>query len=164
MRHVFFSFHYKRDIFRANVVRNSWVAKGGEYAAEYRDFSMWESARTRDDDRLASMIKRALHGTSVTVVLIGAETASRYWVQHEIQESWVRGNGLLGVYIHGIADMRDGRRTRRGTNPFAGVRVRDELGRPHDLGRLVPTYDWRHDDGSHYFAEWVEAAAQDAGR
>src|SRR4051812_10242134 len=121
MRHVFFSFHYRQDIFRANVVRNAWVGKGGAHAAGYRDLSMWEEARTRNDRRLAGMIRDALHGTSVTAVLIGSQTASRYWVQHEIIESWNRGNGLVGVHIHGIADARDGSEARKGANPFRGI-------------------------------------------
>src|SRR4051812_29913572 len=106
MRNVFFSFHYDNDIFRANVVRKAWVGAGGPEPAGYRDWSMWEEARTRNDQRLAGMIADALHGSSVTAVLIGEETAERDWVVHEIGASWERGNGILGIYIHQIADMR----------------------------------------------------------
>ena len=31
-RRVFFSFHYKNDVWRANQVRNSWVTQGKEAA------------------------------------------------------------------------------------------------------------------------------------
>ena len=39
-RRVFFSFHYERDIWRANVVRNSWLTKDRE-AAGFFDASLW---------------------------------------------------------------------------------------------------------------------------
>jgi hypothetical protein len=49
------------------------------------------------------MIDRALIGMSVIVVLIGAETAYRDYVQYEITESYVKGKRLLGIYINKIA-------------------------------------------------------------
>jgi len=33
-RKVFFSFHYERDIWRASIVRNSWVTKPDREAAK----------------------------------------------------------------------------------------------------------------------------------
>ena len=33
------------------------------------------------------------------VVLIGAETADRPWVKHEIEEGWNDGKGVVGVYM-----------------------------------------------------------------
>jgi hypothetical protein len=45
-----------------------------------------------------------LQSTSVTVVLIGQETASRKYVNYEIEQSHSRGNGLLGVRIHNMKD------------------------------------------------------------
>lgn len=46
-------------------------------------------------------IREQLHGTSVTVVLIGARTAESWWVDFEIRESLARGNGLLGIRLKG---------------------------------------------------------------
>ena len=45
-RRVFFSFHYERDIWRVNVVRNSWLTKGRE-AAGFWDASLWEEAKKK---------------------------------------------------------------------------------------------------------------------
>ena len=45
-RRVFFSFHYERDIWRANVVRNSWVTQDRE-AAGFWDASLWEEAKKK---------------------------------------------------------------------------------------------------------------------
>ena len=47
-------------------------------------------------------IDEQMKGTSVTVVLIGAETSTRPHVGYEIAESHKKGNGMLGIYIHNI--------------------------------------------------------------
>jgi MTH538 TIR-like domain (DUF1863) len=44
-RRVFFSFHYERDIWRASIVRNSWVTKPDRQAAGFFDASIWEEAK-----------------------------------------------------------------------------------------------------------------------
>ncbi len=85
-RHVFFSFHYQRDIWRANVVRNSWVTQDRE-AAGFWDESLWEEAQKKGDAAIKRMIDEGLKNTSVTVVLIGAETSGRKYVRYELQES-----------------------------------------------------------------------------
>lgn len=164
MRNVFFSFHYQNDIFRANVVRNAWIGAGGPEPAGYRDWSMWESARTRNDRRLAGMIADAMHGSSVAAVLIGEETAERDWILHEIEASWHLGKGLLGIYIHQVRDMRTGRGSPPGRNPFEGVYMEDAGGDEVHLAEVVDIYDWKDDDGFYNFGDWVEQAAQDAGR
>jgi hypothetical protein len=69
MRNVFFSFHYQRDIWRANVVRNSGVVIG-ESAAGFRDASLWEEAKKKGDKAIKALIDEGLKGTSVTVVFI----------------------------------------------------------------------------------------------
>jgi hypothetical protein len=103
-RRVFFSFHYERDIWRANVVRNSGVVE--DYAsAGFQDASLWEEAKKKGDADVKKLIDNGLLGTSVTVVLIGAETSQRKFVDYEIEKSIARGNGLLGVYISGIKDQ-----------------------------------------------------------
>jgi hypothetical protein len=103
-RRTFFSFHFQRDIWRATNVRNAnkvdAVAR-----VPYFDASLWEEAKKKSDAAIKAMIDSALVGTSVTVVLIGAETAGRPFVKYEIAQSLARGNGLLGVRIHGIKDQ-----------------------------------------------------------
>src|SRR2546428_6298895 len=102
-RKVFFSFHYERDIWRTNVVRNSGVVEGSA-AAGFYDASLWEEAKKKGDADVKKLIDKGLSGTSVTVVLIGAETSQRKYVDYEIEQSIARGNGLLGIYISGIKD------------------------------------------------------------
>lgn len=151
-RRAFFSFHYERDIWRANVVRNSWVTQGRE-AAGFWDASLWEEAKKKGDDAIKKMIRDALVNTSVTAVLIGTETANRKYVLYEIEQSIARGNGLLAVHVENIKD-KDGNTEPTGSNPL-------------DAFRVAPppqTYWWVKDDGYANFGTWVEEAARAAGR
>ncbi len=69
MRHVFFSFHYQRDVWRANMVRNSGAVIG-EAAAGFRDASLWEEAKRKGDKAIKDLIDEGLKGTTITVVLM----------------------------------------------------------------------------------------------
>src|SRR5688500_16738359 len=98
-RRAFFSFHYERDAWRAGQVRNAYVTQDAAGSVDYAD---WEAVKSRGDAAIKKWIDDQLVGTSVTVVLIGAETATREYVQYEIRQSIARGNGLLGIYIHNV--------------------------------------------------------------
>jgi MTH538 TIR-like domain (DUF1863) len=116
-RSVFFSFHYQRDIPRVNVVRNHMMTKRGYHSAGYWDHSLWERAKKTSNLALKRMINEGLENTSVTVVLIGKETADRPWVQYEIEKSHGRGNGIIGIYIHNIRNFQQ-QADSQGQNPF----------------------------------------------
>jgi hypothetical protein len=92
------------------------------------------------------MILKNLKNTSVTVVLIGTETASRPWVKYEIAESIARKNGLLGIHIHHLKDQDSNTSFFRGTKP--GVPARIEF----------PAYDWDKDLDK--FRKAIEAAGK----
>ena len=150
-RRVFFSFHYERDAWRAAQVRNSqqFPVKGAVAAGRFSDAVDWESIKRQGERAIQNWIKRQLNGTSVTVVLIGAETSERCWVKYEIEQSIDRGNGLLGVHIHNIE------------NRFKNT----------DSPGIVPAklqgysiYDWKWNDGRTNLGAWIEQAAQEAGR
>ncbi len=146
-RQVFFSFHYDRDIWRANQVRNSWVGRDRE-ASGFFDASLWEEAKKKGDEEIKRMIDRALEGTSVTAVLIGAETGVRKYVKYEVDQSVARGNGLLGIRIHNIKDQ-SGHTDTYGLSPVPSG---------------YPVYDWVNDRGYENVSTWIEAAAKKAGR
>lgn len=160
-RRVYFAFHYQRDIWRVNVVRNSWVGRDRE-ACGFYDASLWEKAKTEGKEALKRLINKGFENTSVTAVLIGAETYSREWVLYEIKQSYNRGNGLLGVYIHNIENSQ-GLVDYPGKNPFDYVYV-DKDGVRTYFSSMYPTYDWVWNDGYNNFGTWVEEAAQAAGR
>lgn len=143
-RRVFFSFHYGRDIWRTNVVRNSGIVEGSA-AAGFHDASLWEEAKRKGDAEVKKLIDAGLLGTSVTVVLIGAQTAQRKFVDYEIAQSIARGNGLLGVYISGIKDQY-GNTDTQGLAPTRLVTAG------------APCQYWDRSK----FGEWVEAAYKKA--
>jgi hypothetical protein len=145
-RRVFFSFHYEKDVWRATNVRNAGKVDAVA-AAGWSDASIWEEAKRKGRREIERLIDAGLRGTSVTAVLIGAETANRPWVKYEIERSIQRGNGLLGVRIHRIKDQQ-GYRSERGPIPGALV----------DGGFRV--YDWDRNS----LGRWVEWAAVAAGK
>lgn len=116
MRHVFFSFHYQRDIWRVNQIRNLDEIVGCA-AAGFRDASLWEEAKKKGDAEIKKMIDDALKGTSVTVVFIGAKTAGRKYINYEINQSIARGNGIVGIQIHELKG-HDGEKDSVGETPF----------------------------------------------
>ncbi len=141
-RRVFFSFHYQRDLWRVNQIRNSHVVVGTA-AAGFQDASLWEATRKKGDRAIKALIDKGLKGTSVTVVLIGSETANRRYIEYEIEKSVEVGNGLLGVYIHNLKD-RDGKTCPKGAVPAGLVK------------RNIPVYEWDREK----FGDWVEGAAR----
>jgi hypothetical protein len=191
-RRVFFSFHYQRDIWRVNQVRNAEVVLKRQKVVPFYDASIWEESEKHGSRAVRRLIDNGLKNTSVTCVLIGRETASRWWVLYEIAASLRRGNGLLGVRIHGLKD-KDGRTDAPGVNPFSHLYERGgELyhvtspfsarricyeGEPlqrcdltglnfllsSSLASRVRVYDWGNDGGYERFPEWVEAAYEGRG-
>jgi hypothetical protein len=143
-RNVFFSFHYQRDLWHVNVVRNSGVVEGIA-AAGFHDASLWEQAVKKGENAVKKLIDNGLTGTTVTVVLIGAATANRKWVTYEIEKSIERGNGIFGIRINQIKD-KDGRRDPPGTVPAALLKS----------GAPVYTYEFGK------LGEWVEKAHKKA--
>src|SRR5260370_33467551 len=114
-RRTFFSFHYKRDIWRAANIRNCGRIDA-QAAAGWTDASLWEATKAKGDPAVQRAIEAGLKNTSVTVVLIGTETSKRRWVDYEIRRSYERGNGVIGVRIHNVRD-KNGRADIRGAAP-----------------------------------------------
>ena len=88
-RHVFFSFHYERDIWRASQVRNSWVTQPNRESSGFWDAASWEEVKKKGDLEVKKWIRDQMKGTSVTVVLIGTETSV----------DWERGAPSTGVSV-----------------------------------------------------------------
>jgi hypothetical protein len=160
-RRAFFSFHYERDCWRAGQVRNSWVTKDRE-SAGFWDAAAWEEVKKKTDAEIEKWIGEQLVGTSVTVVLIGAETSTRQYVGYEIKQSHNRGNGMLGIYIHNMKDVNSKTDT-KGTNPLSNWHVERD-GKKVLLSDIYPTYDWVNDEGYKNLGTWIEAAAKKAGK
>jgi hypothetical protein len=160
-RRVFFSFHYDNDINRAMVVRNSWVVPGKE-AAGFIDKAAFESVKRQGEKAVQNWIDKQLDGTSVTVVLIGAETLSRPFVQYEICQSLKRGNGVIGVHINNIRDMS------RGTAPQGNIHTsigNYSDGSPAYFDAIADSiYDYTNGYGYNNLGQWIENSAKKHGK
>ena len=145
-RRVFFSFEYEHDIWRAMVVRNSWLTQDRE-AAGFQDAAAVEQIQRQGDAAVRRWIKNQLHGTSVTVVLAGSHTCSSRWVRYEIEQSEYRRNGLLGIDISKIEDRNGSTTWRCGEIPHGH-----------------PFFLWNRQNGYDNMGDWIEEAARIAGR
>lgn len=146
VRKAFFSFKYKSDVSRAMVVRNSWVTQGKE-AAGFIDAADFEKLKKQGDAAIQKWIDSQLNGTSVTVVLVGADTCSSRWVKYEIEKSKEIGNGLLGIDVSKIKDLQKNTSERCGQIP-----------------KGYSFYLWNKDDSYNNMGDWIEAAAKAADR
>jgi hypothetical protein len=112
-RKVFYSFHYKPDNWRASTVRSIGAIEGNQPATD----NDWESITSGGDDSIKRWIAGQTNGRSCTVVLVGANTADRKWINYEIVKSWDDGMGVVGIRIHGLKSSQ-GDLSAMGLNPF----------------------------------------------
>jgi MTH538 TIR-like domain (DUF1863) len=162
-RRVFFSFHYD-DIWRVNQVRNCWMVMRDSESAGFVDKAEFEKVERQGKSAIQSWIDRQLNGTSTTIVLIGAATASRPYVQYEILKSYERGNGLLGIQIHNMKDINGSTDWLAGSNPFESVQVEGGLFGSRSVSSMldVPIHDWVGGNGRANIARWIERAPKKA--
>lgn len=67
-----------------------------------------DPVKSTDPDYISRKINEQLSGTSVTVVLVGAETANSKWVEREIEWSLEKGNGVLAIRLDDRAPLPQG--------------------------------------------------------
>jgi hypothetical protein len=144
-RRTFFSFHYRKDVWRAANIRNCGKIDP-QAAAGWNDSSLWEATKAQGKSAVEKAIENGLRNTSVTVVLIGVETSKRHWVDYEIRRSYERGNGVIGVRIHKVQDQNK-KTAKRGEVP------------KRLLDNKAPIYDF----DAKYLGGWIEKAAIAAG-
>jgi hypothetical protein len=126
------------------VVRNSGAVEGVS-AAGFHDASLWEETKRKGNYAVRKLVDIGLEATSVTVVLIGAETANRKYVSYEVEQSVARGKGILGIRINNIKNQ-DGRIDPPGPVPAALT----------SFGAAI--YTWEYGK----LGEWVEKAYKSA--
>ncbi len=97
---VFVSYHHENDQKKANYLRDTY----GENDT-LLDRSLSEAYEDMTDDEILAAIRQEhLKDSTVTIVLIGSETANRKWIDWEIYSSLrpygARSrNGLLGIFL-----------------------------------------------------------------
>jgi hypothetical protein len=143
-RRVFFSFDYDGDAGRADRVRRSGAIAEADMEGFFNRTEL-DEAMKQGHEAVLRLIQRHLQNTSVTVVLIGAETANLAWVKSAIHQSIERNNGLLGIYIGHLKDER-GRTPTQGLKPMVPA------------GVAFPAYSW--DDDRDRFMREIAAAGK----
>lgn len=154
-RRVFYSFHYDPDVTRVAKLRNIGVIEGNRPCTD----NDWESVKRGGDKAIQRWIHGQLQGRSCTVVMVGAGTARRKWIDYEIIESWKKGMGVFGVYIHNISDIR-GNLSIQGANPFQHITLGTQA-----FSDIVPCYNPPHANSAanyNFIAanldQWIENA------
>ena len=156
-RRVFYSFHYDADNWRASQVRNIGVVEGNQPATD----NDWESVKRGGAPAIQRWIDNQLSGRTCTVVLIGAATAGRHWINYEISKSWSDGKGLVGIHIHRLKDQL-GDQARKGANPFTSFKMNNDGSsladhvKVHDPPYLASTDVYAHISDN--LGAWIEEA------
>lgn len=151
-RHVFYSLHYDGDRSRVELIRNL----AGLQANLEAKPSEWATLKRSGDFAIKRWLEQQLRGRSCMIVLIGAETAARPWVQHEIKRARELKLGLLGVHVHQLADAK-GKQSSKGMNPFTqGTSEPTALEYVYDPPETEPKLAYRFI--ADHLAAWVEKA------
>lgn len=160
-RRAFYSFHYVPDNWRASQVRNMGVIEGNRPASD----NDWEEIKRGRDIAIRRWIDNQINGKSVSIVLIGSNTAGRKWINYEIKKSWDEKKGVLGIYVHNLKD-RDGNQATRGRNPFEDLTASGTK-----MSNIVKAYDppyylstQVYDFIKQNLASWIEEAISIRGK
>ncbi|WP_181435516.1 TIR domain-containing protein [Curtobacterium sp. MCPF17_051] len=111
-RTVFYSFHYKQDVHRVQLVEKMGALEGQPIL----NSQAWESIQARGETAIQEWIDGQMKYKRAVVVLIGRYTSQRPWVRYEIEKAWAEKRPLLGIRIHGISSM--GAVDSPGASPF----------------------------------------------
>jgi hypothetical protein len=151
-RQIFYSFHFDNDVMRVQQIRNIGALEENEPVSP----NEWEQVKRGGSAAIEKWIDDNMKYRSCVVVLVGAETAQRPWVKHEIKKAWDEKKGLLGIHVHGLNCPRNGLGT-RGPNPFEQFTVGTS-----SLSDFVKCYSPNsqaaYGDIARNLDSWVEAA------
>jgi antiphage defense system Thoeris ThsB-like protein len=134
VRQCFYSFHFKPDNWRAATVRGIGVIEGNRPASD----NEWEAIASGPDkdQKIERWIAGQMRGKTCAVVLVGAQTAGRKWINYEIAKAWNDGLGVVGINIHGLKNDV-GLTSPQGANPFDYT----TLGTTRKLSSIVKCYN-----------------------
>ena len=109
----------------------------------------WEKIKKGGYRAVRKWIYDQMRYRSCTVVLVGSNTANRYWINYEIIKSWNEGMGVAGIYIHGLKDS-GGYISGKGDNPFDCIRFEDG----QKLSTLVKCYSPKGENSQERY-DWI---------
>ena len=129
---VFVSFHYDRDYSRVQQVLNM----GALESQPILKANEWETVERQGATAIKKWIADQMAGKSTLLVMVGAETSKRPWVDHEIRHAWDNHKKVLGIRIHGLKNL--GQQTDwAGGDPFANIRLTNGT----NLSTIVPLHN-----------------------
>jgi len=117
----------------------------------------WEAVTKGGDAAIKKWIDGQMSGRSCAIVLVGADTANRKWVNHEIVRAWDLKLGVVGIHIYGLKNL-DGKLAVKGQNPFDFV-THGPTGKK--LSSIVKCYDPAGADSKDRYA-WITKHLSDA--
>lgn len=161
-KQVFFCFEYNKDCWRAGEVRNMGKV---DNSSTFSD-NDWEEVKEKSDTKIKEWIDAQMAKRSCLVVLIGATTSGRKWINYEIQKAYELNKGIVGIYIHGLEDS-GGKQTTKGNNPFYNILIGEDNER---LSKYVTCFNPPHltskyvyDDIKENIEELIEEAIANKG-
>ncbi len=156
MSKAFFSFYFDDDVFRAGQVRNMGVIDGDQPV----DDQSWEKIKRGGEPAVQKWIASQMKSCDVVIILVGANTASRPWVNYEIRYAWDNHWPIFGVRIHGLKDI-SGKTSAAGADPFNGIKMQNS----GTLADFVPLHTPSGLDSKDVYADikakipgWIKAA------
>lgn len=156
-RRCFFSFHYQEDSWRVGQIRSIGKIERNVPTTP----NDWERIKLGGDSAIKKWINAQLDRRTCTVVLIGTHTSKRHWVKYEIVESWKRGMGVVGVYIHGLKDS-SGKIARKGANPFFSIKKKTDSSRMSDVVDCFNPVGRNSNERYAWISENLEAIVENA--
>ena len=115
---VFFSFYYNDDAMRLQQIRNMGAIEGQPIVSAQD----WEAVKARGKPAVERWIDEQMKYKRCIIVLAGANTYWRPWVQYEIQKAHNDNKKMFGIYIHNLRCPNTGT-CARGQNPFAQLQL-----------------------------------------
>lgn len=158
-RQVFFSFHYSQDVMRVAQIRNIGALEDNKPVND----NDWESISKAGDAEIKAWIDRNLAMRSCLIVLIGEKTASRKYVQYEIEKAWISNKAVFGIYIHNLKHPTTGK-SQKGSNPFDGKTFKLSNGNSVEIAAYNPNPDNAYQDIARNIESWTEIALRQVGK
>ena len=162
-RQVFFSFEYNKDAWRASQVRNMGKVDNTSTLSD----NDWEEVKEKTDARIREWIDKQMAMRSCLVVLVGATTSGRKWINYEIKKAYELNKGIVGIYIHGLKDEYKNQ-TSKGNNPFYNIFIGNNNER---LTKYVRCYESPYSSSKYVYwdienniEELIEDAISNAGK
>jgi len=139
---VFFSFYFTADHTRAAQVMQDFLSHPGTQATGFISPDELAEMAQAGLPAIYAWIEREVAAADVVVVLIGAETRGRHFVEFELACAQRQQKPIIGLAVHTLKDA-DGQTSQPGDSPLFPV---------------YSHYDHHADDGAQHLLEWAQSA------